>query len=254
MEVNIVGTGHAATILGRLMKQAGHRVLQVQGRQAGRAAALAQELGASWASWPAPLPPAQFHLLAVADAALATVAAEVAAAGGMLLHCAGSVPMAVLSAAPNHGVLYPLQSLRADAPLPRRIPLLVEANGPDQLALLTDFAHSLSPEVAAADSTQRLHYHLAAVVVNNFTNQLQHLAWQHCQQHQLSFGMLQALAQHTVERLQPDEPPARWQTGPAVRGDGPTIDRHLQLLADEPNLAAVYRALTTSIAHTHQQD
>lgn len=216
MEVNIVGTGHAATTLGRLMIQAGHRVLQVQGRQAGRAASLAHELGAQWALWPAPLPPAQFHLLAVADAALPTVAAEAAAASGMLLHCAGSVPMAVLSAAPNHGVLYPLQSLRADSPLPRRIPLLVEANGPDQLALLTDFARSLSPEVATADSIQRLHYHLAAVVVNNFTNQLLHLAWQYCQQHQLSFGMLQALALHTVERLHRHEPPACWQSGPAL--------------------------------------
>ncbi|MCU0334901.1 MAG: DUF2520 domain-containing protein, partial [Chitinophagaceae bacterium] len=176
MEVNIVGTGHAAYTLGRLIRQAGHAVLQVQGRQAGQATALAQELGASWAPWGTPLPAAQFHLLAVADAALPEVATKVAAASGMLLHCAGSVPMSVLAAAPNHGVLYPLQSLRYDAPLPRRIPLLVEANGPDQLALLTDFAHSLSSEVAAADSTQRLHYHLAAVVVNNFSNQLLHLA------------------------------------------------------------------------------
>ena len=44
-----------------------------------------------------------------------------------------------------------------------------------------------------------------------------------------------------------DEEPAQRQTGPAVRGDRQTLERHRALLKDTPDLAAIYDLLTRQI-------
>jgi len=45
MRIVIIGAGNVATVLGRLIKKAGHDVLQVVSRKAERAAMLGDELG-----------------------------------------------------------------------------------------------------------------------------------------------------------------------------------------------------------------
>ena len=41
--------------------------------------------------------------------------------------------------------------------------------------------------------------------------------------------------------------PARMQTGPAIRGDQETIDRHLRLLEKHPEWQAIYRLVSQDI-------
>jgi predicted short-subunit dehydrogenase-like oxidoreductase (DUF2520 family) len=41
--------------------------------------------------------------------------------------------------------------------------------------------------------------------------------------------------------------PKKAQTGPAIRGDESTIQKHLEMLADWPNESEVYRTLTEYI-------
>ncbi|MFL5774360.1 MAG: NAD(P)-binding domain-containing protein, partial [Flavisolibacter sp.] len=45
MDIVIIGTGNTASILGRKLKAAGHRILQVFGRDSMAASKLAYELG-----------------------------------------------------------------------------------------------------------------------------------------------------------------------------------------------------------------
>ncbi|HCH42541.1 MAG TPA: DUF2520 domain-containing protein, partial [Alistipes obesi] len=47
--------------------------------------------------------------------------------------------------------------------------------------------------------------------------------------------------------------PAAVQTGPAVRGDLPTQERHLRLLADDALLSDIYRLITQSIWETSRK-
>jgi len=44
MNIVIIGTGNAATVLGRKLKRAGHRIVQVFGRDASAASQLAYQL------------------------------------------------------------------------------------------------------------------------------------------------------------------------------------------------------------------
>lgn len=168
----MIGTGNVATVLSGMLLQAGHRIVQVLGRNAEAVQTLADKCDAegttNFSSFQQNVP---LYIIAVSDAAIPQVLAQLPPLKGLLVHTAGSVSMQVLAAvSPNHGILYPLQSLRKEAPPTAPVPLLTDAATPDDLALLDDVARSLSPITGHANDEQRLWLHLAAIFANNFTN------------------------------------------------------------------------------------
>ena len=97
-----------------------------------------------------------------------------------------------------------------------------------------------------ADDQKRLRIHLAAVIVNNFTNHLYALAEQFCLKEEIAFDLLRPLIEETafgISRMAPNEA----QTGPAIRHDNTTIEQHLKLLESHPGLRNFYLAFTESI-------
>ena len=88
--------------------------------------------------------------------------------------------------------------------------------------------------------------HVAAVVVSNFTNHLYALAAEFCKKEGVDFGLLAPLIMETAGRIQKSSP-ADVQTGPAVRNDIFTIEKHLRVLAGHPALKNIYLKLTDSI-------
>jgi hypothetical protein len=150
----------------------------------------------------------------------------------------------------NHGVLYPLQSLRKEITEIPEIPLLVDGSTKDNLTLIQDFAYSLSGNVHFADDMTRLKLHVAATVLNNFTNHLFALTADYCKKEQVSFNLLIPLVKETVQRLQRLEP-VKLQTGPAIRYDQLTIESHYKQLADFPELTSLYKEFTENIRRFH---
>jgi predicted short-subunit dehydrogenase-like oxidoreductase (DUF2520 family) len=126
------------------------------------------------------------------------------------------------------------------------IPFLVDGNTPDDLAVISEFASTLSPMVQQAGDEERLKIHLAAVMVSNFTNHLYTMAQQYCRSEKLDFNMLMPLISAIAERIRHFEP-ASVQTGPAVRHDEHTISKHLELLKEHPELQEFYGLFTKSI-------
>ncbi len=248
MDIVIIGTGNTAAVLGRKLKKAGHRIVQVAGRRMASAKFLADEWEADATdTWPSISTGADLYLIAVADGAIATVAAALPLAGQTIVHTAASVSVHVLrDKTANYGVLYPLQSLKKEAVQLPAIPFLIDASNDKTKSLLRALAQSIGTEVAEADDVTRVKTHLAAVVVNNFTNHLYSLAEQYCHGEGLSFSLLLPLIAETVSRMG-DLSPSRLQTGPAVRGDVATVEKHLALLDQHPPLQALYRQLSESI-------
>lgn len=248
MKIVLLGAGNVATVLGKMATAAGHTILQVYNRHLDKAAVLATKLGAEAADDLNRLSTeADLYILAVSDSAVADLAKQLNISKGMLVHTAGSVPLATLSAAAkNTGVLYPFQSLRASRLPTGPFPFLVDANSPDVLQWLSNFAQTLSPMLAHCNEEQRIKLHLSAVLVNNFSNHLFTLAKDYCQQQAVDFSLLVPIIKETAERLE-SGPPTEWQTGPAVRNDEATMQQHLQLLEAYPELAAIYRWFSQSI-------
>jgi predicted short-subunit dehydrogenase-like oxidoreductase (DUF2520 family) len=252
MNISMLGSGNVATVLARMAHQRGHRVVQVYSRNRLHAEELADLVQAQPINDLALLDAnADLLIAAVTDSGVAELAAHLQMPRGVLIHTAGALPMDVLAATGlNYGVLYPLQSLRKEKLDYDPFPLLTQASTPENLALLTDFAESLSPIVKQTTNQERLQLHVAAVIANNFTNHLYALAQQYCTRHKISFDLLKPLIIETAMRTEIYSPLAM-QTGPALRGDLATIATHLDQLQGSPQLAQLYEVLSASIANLH---
>jgi predicted short-subunit dehydrogenase-like oxidoreductase (DUF2520 family) len=190
---------------------------------------------------------ATLYLMAVSDHAIPGLAKELSLPGKLVAHTAGAVSKDVFKGISDHyGVLYPLQSLRKELPVMLEIPILVDGNNTATMATLVDFAKTFSGQVESARDDERLKLHLAAVVVNNFANQLYLLTENFCKKEQVNFNLLLPLIRETALRLQWLSP-MNAQTGPAVRNDQETILKHIELLHHYPELLEVYQLLTRNI-------
>jgi len=150
-------------------------------------------------------------------------------------------------------VLYPLQTLRKEMPKIPPIPFLIDGNNQETIEFINTLAKQLSHNVQLSNDQSRMKIHLAAVMVNNFTNHLYAMTEDFCTKEKLDFNMLKPLISETASRISASSP-SNLQTGPAVRNDIQTIDKHLSLLIEYPQIKAIYLKLTDSIINFNNKE
>ena len=248
MKIAMIGSGNVATVLGRLIVQKGHQVVQVISRDASHAKILAAEFGASFADFNGqPDSYADLFIIAISDTALENFFVQDGLQDKIIVHTAGSVSKDILiSFSTRYGVLYPLQSLRKEMTIIPPIPFLVDGSDEQVTAFIEDFARSISSSVKTVGDEERLKLHAAAVVVSNFTNHLYAIAEDFCDKERISFNMLKPLIMETAHRIT-QVSPSKVQTGPAIRKDIHTLDKHLRLFTAHPKMRTTYLRLTDSI-------
>ena len=249
MKVVIVGAGNVASVLGRLIKKSKHEILQVISRDAASASVLSTELNCAFADNSGVIDKtADLYLIAVTDTAMSELDETYYLGDKLVVHTAGSISKNVLKNITNrYGVLYPLQSLRKqNMYLHQDIPLLVDANTEEAITILQNFALTISGNVSIANDELRLKLHVAAVLVSNFTNHLYALAFEYCNKEGADFKLLLPLIEETAMRLR-NHVPNEMRTGPAIRKDIKTLEKHLRLLAAYPKIYHIYLKITDSI-------
>lgn len=252
MDIVIIGSGNVASVLGRKFKAVGHQILQIVSRNASSASKLAYELDTESSNYTSIINrEAEVYIIAVPDDAIVDLVADMQLPGKVVAHTAASVSKNVLQNVTAHyGVFYPLQSLRKDDNSLAELPMFYDGSDEITKRKLAALANSISPQPAshAGDDT-RMKLHVAAVIVNNFTNHLYSLAEAYCKKEGLDFKQLLPLINETTERLN-EVMPSRSQTGPAARSDEETMQKHLALLSNHPELKKVYEFLSASIRNT----
>ena len=161
----------------------------------------------------------------------------------LIAHTAGSVKLPHTSRA---AVFYPLYSFSKDQPIDwSKVPLLLETERKEDEALLNELAQLLTSKIFWITSEKRENLHVAAVLVNNFTNHLYTLASDHCTAYELPFEVLHPIMKQGPEKAI-ESTPLKAQTGPAKRGDQSTMNKHLsQLKSDQ--LRELYVLMSNSI-------
>lgn len=254
MNIVLLGSGNIATHLGRAFHGLGHRVLQVFSRNQVNATALASLLESSPITALGDMDQtADLYILAVADHAIAHVAQQLPSSlKGIVVHCSGATDISLLSRFTAFGVIYPPQSMHKHSEVRiDQIPFGVEGNDAGTTALLLRLAQTLSSQAFLCDSRQRLALHTAAVFANNFTNALYGISYNILTAHKLSFDLLKPIIVDTALKIQ-HHLPHEVQTGPAVRGDYETIEKHLQFLSENPLWLKIYQQLTEEITRTKE--
>lgn len=248
MRVVIIGSGNVASVLGRLLKKTNHEIVQVFSRSVDHARLLANELRCPFTdNYMIIDKSADLYLVALNDTALYDLNTSFHLGNKLILHTAGSVPKDILKdISINYGVLYPLQSLRKEMNYLHEIPFLIDGNTEENITLIEEFAKTISDTVTKSSDEERLKLHVAAVVVSNFTNHLYALAEEFCINENIDFKLLVPLIKETAARIE-NYSPEEVQTGPAMRNDIFTLDKHLRLLSNHPKLKYIYLKLTDSI-------
>jgi predicted short-subunit dehydrogenase-like oxidoreductase (DUF2520 family) len=163
----------------------------------------------------------------------------------VLVHTSGAEPMSSLKA-DKAGVFYPLQTFTWGEPVDfSAVPVLIEGATPEIALQLTDLARMIASDVRTISSDDRLRLHVAAVLVSNFTNHMFHRAEKWLKENNLPFDVLRPLIEETWNKAQ-RMPLSKAQTGPAVRGDQRTLERHQEIITDDA-LRELYRLISQDI-------
>ena len=249
MDIVILGSGNVAAVLGRKFKAAGHTILQIVSRNASVASKLAYEWDTESTNYSSIINRnADVYIIAVSDDAIEEVVADLQLPRKVVAHTAASVSKEVLKNVSDHyGVFYPLQTLHKDDLALPDAPIFFDGSDEITRKKLEALANSISPKhVTRASDDARLKLHVAAVFVNNFPNHLYALAESYCKKEGIDFRELLPLLEETAARVR-DNSPAKTQTGPAIRNDEETIQKHIELLNNYPHLKNIYQLMTKSI-------
>lgn len=249
MRITIIGSGNVATHLSAAFKNAGHRIVQVYSRSMDNAALLAYHVKAEPVDDLAQIDAeTDIFIISIKDDAIGVVAEQLAVHNKLMVHTSGATDMyALLAFSDNIGVFYPLQTFSKTKELDfRTVPLCIEAADQSIAKQLKELAQTISNNIYDVDSTQRKILHLAAVFACNFPNYLYNVAQQLLAQNQLDFDLIRPLILETAQKAMVALP-ATVQTGPAVRRDDSTMNNHLALLAEMPELQQMYQLLSQGI-------
>ncbi len=187
---------------------------------------------------------ADVYIICVSDSAISSVSTQLQFKNRLVVHTSGSSDLNVLDSKNSRGVFYPLQTFTKNKEVDfYEIPICLETDS--DYKILEKVAKSISNNVHAISGEQRKALHVAAVFVCNFTNHLYQIGNEICLKNSIPFEILQPLIKETAEKIQ-SLSPSEAQTGPAVRNDQKTIEKHIDFLTNE-NQKEIYKILTKSI-------
>ncbi|MFK5880557.1 MAG: DUF2520 domain-containing protein [Flavobacteriaceae bacterium] len=248
IRVSILGSGNVAThLINAFLKADGVELVQVYSRNIGDIEQLKHHVQITDTTQN--LIPVDVTIIAISDDAINRFSNHLKIKG-IVVHTSGSVSMTDLSDSLSKGVFYPLQTFSKNKKLNfSEIPICLEAQNEFSLKLLKKLALIISDKVYEINSDQRKTIHLAAVFVNNFTNHLYHIGNSICDEHNVPFEILHPIIKETAKKIQ-NISPKDAQTGPAMRKDFKTIEKHLTQLSTQEK--EIYTVLTDSISKIYQ--
>lgn len=190
-------------------------------------------------------------IIAVSDDVIQEFSAALPFSGKLVAHTSGSTPLEALSNHNRKGVFYPLQTFSKEKNVIwQEVPIALEATLESDYITLQKIAATLSGNVLRLNSEQRVALHTAAVFVANFVNHMYVLGYEICQKNNMPFDLLKPLIHETAAKIALLSPKEA-QTGPALRFDHKTIERHKELLHAFPEGLNVYTLITQSIQNIH---
>lgn len=254
--ITILGAGNVGQHLALKLHQQGYIIHQIFSRKLLKAKTLAKRINASACNKLVDInTEADIYIVAIKDDGIVDLGKALAfldQEDKIIAHTSGSTPMTVFEAHfRNFGVFYPLQTFSIHKNVDfEQLPFCIDGSNTKTKNNLSQLAKSICPNVYDINDQQRSILHVTAVLVNNFSNHLFSIAQEICEQQNVPFEILHPLIQETTEKIKHTNPKEA-QTGPAVRGDQKTIERHLDFLTAYPNYQKVYRILSKSIQNFH---
>lgn len=198
------------------------------------------------------IPEAEAYFLCVNDSSISKVLTSIAylAPSSAILITSGNFDLnEVKTKFRNLSIFYPLQTFSKEDKIKwKETPIIIDGNSASILRIKTLSAY-FSKEIIQLDHQQRLKLHLAAVLVNNFSNALYVEADKLARsaKKDLNINILIPLIKQGVRKLKTLSPKAA-QTGPAKRNDIEVMNKHLALIKNNKDLKQIYVLMSDLIS------
>jgi predicted short-subunit dehydrogenase-like oxidoreductase (DUF2520 family) len=190
---------------------------------------------------------ADIFFIAVKDSFIEHIAKELPLTSGIVLHTSGAIQLEVLKHHARAAVFYPLQTFtKGIKTAHQNFPLLIECKVKNDENYLEQVAVKLGMQVYFMNSHQRTEIHLAAVFAANFANHCIKVGYDLMKFKNHPPELLLPLIKESINKLNYISP-SQAQTGPAIRNDEVTIQKHLELLTNNTAIKLLYEILTKNI-------
>ncbi|MEZ8000271.1 MAG: DUF2520 domain-containing protein [Flavobacteriales bacterium] len=248
--ITFIGSGNVASAMAEELFKKGLIITQVFSRNLSQANLLSEKVNSEGINNYSQLKETDLFIVAVSDDAISTVFSELKHSTPVV-HTSGNTSLLERYHTSESGVFYPLQTFYKGSETNwSEVPICIEAANEDLLKKLHLLGKTLSENVKTITSAERAIIHAAAVLACNFTNHLGALTQEVLEDKNLSLDLLNPLIQKTFRNITSGKAKEK-QTGPAVREDYGTIDSHLNILEDKPEIKALYLALSKHIIAYH---
>lgn len=253
--ISFAGEGRVAGALCREMFYAGFNIELIVSESEKNGRSVADSCKASWSPGLIFPDSTDIIIVAVPDHRLKSVLDKIKCRPETLVaHTAGSIGIDVFPEQMiRKGIFYPLQTFSKDRKVIfKDLPFLLESSDKQSSAILENLAKSIGGKVYFIDTEHRRMLHLAAVFACNFTNHMLTMGQEVALKAGFPFDVLGPLIEETFSKAM-DIGPENSQTGPAVRNDQKTIEKHLELLSFSPELQRIYSEMTRSIINYYKK-
>ena len=248
MKIVVVGSGNVAEALARAIAKAeGLHLVQIFARNEVRGRAVAELAHTEWSA--TYLAEADLYLLAVSDKAVAEVAQSLSVPhDAVVAHTAGCCTLGDLLPHTHRAVFYPFQTFSVGREVDfTKLYIFLESSTDHALRVVEEVAHRLTQKVEMADAARRAVVHLAGVFSSNFVNAMYDNATEILAEEGLPFDVIAPIVSEAAEKVLLSRSPRNSQTGPARRGDKPTLERHRAMLADKARKLRIYNEISEDI-------
>jgi predicted short-subunit dehydrogenase-like oxidoreductase (DUF2520 family) len=253
--ISFAGAGRVAEALSKEFFQAGYTIDKIVSENEKSGRPLADSCKALWSDDLSFQDSTKVIIVAVPDHRLKSVLESVdCSPETLVVHTAGSFGLDIFpEKIIKRGIFYPLQTFSKGRKISfLDLPFLLESSDNESAEIIKTLAESIGGKVHLVDTDKRRMLHLAAVFVCNFTNHILTSGREVAFKADYPFQILAPLIKETISKAL-DLGPENAQTGPAVRNDTNTIEKHLELLSFSSELKKVYEVMTKSIIEYYKK-
>ena len=252
MTVSFIGAGNIASHYAKELFAAGCEIDSILSKRLRSAKSLASTVNAqATTSFRKLSRDSNYYILAVPDEMieeLTKALAEHVNPGAVIIHTSGATELKTIHTHFKHaGFAWPPQSISKEKDIDfNKVPICIGATDKKTEQSILQLISLITKITYKLNDKQKLALHLAAVFANNFSNHMFQLAYDICKEHKLDFHLLYPILLETPNKVIGNIP-NDVQTGPAVRQDLATLQKHLHLLKTDSNKKKIYKLLSDSI-------
>ncbi|MDD2636587.1 MAG: DUF2520 domain-containing protein [Bacteroidales bacterium] len=249
-DIVILGSGNVASHFAKALKNAGINVKQIFGRNIRSVSALAKQINCSHTiNISDIIQNADIYFFIMNDKANLSICDKIKIKpDSILAHTAGSQSIDIFkNKTPNYGVFYPFQTFTKSVETDfSKVPICLEASNQETYLVLEKIARKLNCKTFKINASERETVHLSGVFASNFMNHCVNIAEDILLENNISSDIIKPLLEQSFFKIL-NNTAANSQTGPAIRNDNLTIEKHKELIKNNKQYSQVYEVLTNSI-------